>query len=469
LSGSASGLIGSNKRNFLIRRLTPVLVLAALLGAISLATLTPTAGAAPVVIANLGRKVTYYNHYGDPARGRVVATAQGQTLDTNGNGIADSLRARGAMQEVRKVRRLRIADIKLQAIIGGVWTTLQHNATDKVSEAPTAYVVQYTAYNRFCATDPDLVRTYRVVHADGIRWSDGTASNRTTTSNRFTARALAIDPDCPETPPPPPAPQADVQVTKTASVASVPGTADTNLSYTITVKNNDTTDPAGSVVVTDTLPGELVLNGALPSNCVDTDAGAPVVLRCTFGTLDPGEVNSVTINVTANDTAISDGAIDNTARVTSSTADPNLANNTSSVRVLIRPLADVSIDKEADQASVTVPGDTFRYVLRVTNAGPSEATNVTVVDTLPEGLEVVALPAGCVNDSDPAAEPDTITCTLGTLAAGASTSVSIDVVTDASRADDTLPYVNTARVTTSTYEQNTGNNSDTETTPVVPA
>jgi hypothetical protein len=94
---------------------------------------------------------------------------------------------------------------------------------------------------------------------------------------------------------------------------------------------------------------------------------------------------------------------------------------------------------------------------------------VTVVDTLPEGLEVVALPAGCVNDSDPTAEPDTITCTLDTLAAGATTSVSIDVVTDATRADDTLPYVNTARVTTSTYEQNTGNNSDTETTPVVPA
>ena len=56
-----------------------------------------------------------------------------------------------------------------------------------------------------------------------------------------------------------------------------------------------------------------------------------------------------------------------------------------------------------------------------------------------------------------------------TLRAGASASVSIDVVTDASRADDTLPYVNTARVTTSTYEQDTSDNADTETTPVVPA
>jgi uncharacterized repeat protein (TIGR01451 family) len=137
--------------------------------------------------------------------------------------------------------------------------------------------------------------------------------------------------------------------------------------------------------------------------------------------------------------------------------------------VLIRPLADVGIDKNADQASVTVPGDTFRYVLQPFNSGPSAAADVTVVDTLPEGLEVVALPAGCVNDADPTAEPDTITCSFGTLAAGASTSVSIDVVTDATRADDTLPYVNTARVTTSTYEQNTGNNSSTEATPVVPA
>lgn len=469
MSGSASGLIGSNKRRFLIRRLVPVLVLAALLAAVSLATLLPTAGAAPVVIANLGRRLTTYNHFADPAKGQVTASAQGQTLDTNGNGIADSLRARGALLEVRKVIRLRIYDLKLQASINGVWTTLQHNPVDKVSEAQPAYAVQYTAHNRFCGTDPALTRTYRVVHADGIRWTDNRVSNVTTYSNEFTARALAIDPACPETPPPPPPTQADVQVTKTASVASVPGTADTNFSYTITVRNNDSTDPAGSVVVTDTLPGELVLNGALPSNCVDTDTGAPVVLRCTFGTLDPGEVNGVTINVTANDTAISDGAIDNTAQVTSSTADPDLTNNTSSARVLIRPLANVSIDKEADQASVTVPGDSFRYVLRVANSGPSAATDVTVVDTLPEGLEVVALPAGCVNDTDPAAEPDTITCTLGTLAAGASTSVSIDVVTDASRADDTLPYVNTARVTTSTYEQNTGNNSDTETTPVVPA
>lgn len=445
------------------RRVT-VAVLAAIVAAALAVTALPSSAA--TVKQVLGRRVVYYNHFGDPSLGRVQASAQGQTLDTNGNGLEDSLQARGAMLEIRGVRRLVIYSVLLQVNIGGVWRNAAVNSTDVL--APS-YVVSTTAPVRLCPY-PQPDRTYRAVHNDGIRWNDGTLGTRTTISNTFTWRMLANDPDCvAPPPPPPPAPQADVQVTKTASVAQVPGTADTNFTYTLQVRNLDTTDAASNVVVTDTLPAEVDLNGPLPANCSDTDPGAPVVVRCTFGTLDPGEVNSVTINVTADASDFVDGTIANTAQVTSSTADPNPANNTSSVNVLVRPLADVTVDKEADQASVTVPGDTFRYVIRVANTGPSAATAVTVVDQLPEGLEVVALPAECVNDADPTAEPDTITCSFGTLAAGASASVSIDVVTDASRADDTLPYVNTARVTTSTYEQDTSDNADTETTPVVPA
>jgi uncharacterized repeat protein (TIGR01451 family) len=439
-----------------MKRLPAAVAIGALLLTLALAV---PAGAA-VFIQVLGHKDTYFNHFGDPAKGRVRAYAEGQEFDTG-------LRGKSAMIEVRKVRRVAIYDVELQVLHNGVFVPVAHNPSDvNSSGVQPAVVRQWTPLVPWCATST-LARTYRVRSLDGIRWDDGTFSSRTHYSRWFGDRILASDPVCP--PPPPPPVEADVRVTKTASVASVPGTADTAFSYTLRVENLDTTDAASSVVVTDTLPGEVDLVGALPANCTDTDPGAAVALRCTFGTLDPGEVNSVTINVTADASDFTDGTIANTARVASSTADPNPANNTSSVDVLVRPLADVTVDKEADQASVTVPGDTFRYVLRVTNTGPSAAANVTVVDTLPEGLEVVALPVGCVNDADPTAEPDTITCTFGTLAAGASASVSIDVVTDATRADDTLPYVNTARVTTSTYEQNTGNNSDTETTPVVPA
>ena len=431
------------------------------------------AGADVTVTSVLGRNVVTYNHYGNPQLGSAIASSQGEVLDTNANGLPDSLRGRGALLEVRGVRRFVIYSVLLQVFRDGAWRWAAVNPTDTFSpqtQAQTAYVVSYTPSVRLCPySQPD--RTYRVVHNDGIRWNDGTLGGRTTYSNEFAWRMLANDPACVAPPPPPPPPaEADVQVTKTASVAQVPGTADTPFAYTLTVRNLDTADAAGSVVVTDTLPAEVDLVGALPANCVDTDPSTAVVaLRCTFGTLDPGEINSVTINVTADASDFTDGTIANTARVASSTADPNLANNTSSVNVLVRPLADVTVDKEADQASVTVPGDTFRYVIRVANTGPSDATAVTVTDTLPAGLEVVALPAECVNDSDPAAEPDTITCAFGTLNPGEVDSVSIDVVTDATRADDTLPYVNTARVTTSTYEQDTTDNADTETTPVVPA
>lgn len=261
-----------------------------------------------------------------------------------------------------------------------------------------------------------------------------------------------------------------MQVTKTASVSVVPGTADTAFAYTITVRNLDTTDAAGSVVVTDTLPADIDLNGALPANCTDTDAGAPIVLRCTFGTLDPGEVNTATINVTADVSDFTDDLIRNTARVTTTTDDPNAANNASTADVAVRPLADVVIDKAADQTTVTVPigtepGDAFRYILRVTNTGPS-ATTATVTDNPPAGVDLVLpLPEGCTIPDSLA--PDTIRCVFPGLDPGETNSVSIDVVTDDERANNTDPIVNTATVTSSTYEQDTADNTDSATVTVV--
>jgi uncharacterized repeat protein (TIGR01451 family) len=447
-----------------MRRLV-VPVLLALTASLALA--LPASAATLVQV--LGHKERLINHFGDPARGQALFFAEGQLLDLDDDGTADALRGKVGADEVHGVLRLALGPNNALQVCATTssCTNLVSAASDNSAGVQPARARQWTPAVALCPHDTGLTSVYRMFGDGAVRWDDNwfTGSLRVY-SAFFRAPILASDPACVPGPPPP---SADVRITKTATVASVPGTADTAFSYTLRVENLDTADAASNVVVTDTLPAEVDLNGALPANCVDTDPGAPVVLRCTFGTLDPGEVNSVTVNVTADASDFTDGTIANTAQVTSSTADPNPANNADSVNVLVRPLADVTVDKEADQASVTVPGDTFRYVLRVTNTGPSAATNVTVVDTLPEGLEVVALPAGCVNDTDPTAEPDTITCTFGTLAAGASTSVSIDVVTDATRADDTLPYVNTARVTTSTYEQNTGNNSDTETTPVVPA
>ena len=85
------------------------LVGAALLAALSLGLLavapawaappapaSTTAAASPVVIKNLGRKLISTNLESGAS---VQCSAQGQLLDTNGNGIADSLRGRAACKE----------------------------------------------------------------------------------------------------------------------------------------------------------------------------------------------------------------------------------------------------------------------------------------------------------------------------------------------------------------------------------
>ncbi len=64
-----------------------------------------------------------YNHYGNPDLGRVLCSAQGETVDTNANGLADALRGRSACLEVRRVTRMVLYYTRLQVLIDGPGTT----------------------------------------------------------------------------------------------------------------------------------------------------------------------------------------------------------------------------------------------------------------------------------------------------------------------------------------------------------
>jgi hypothetical protein len=145
----------------------------------------------------LGRKLVLYGHNSNPQEGAVQASAQGQLVDTNGNGLLDSLQARGALIEDHNVIAVRIYDLTLRRSVGGVWQTASQNLADAASSAEPAKAVSLTAPVRLCATDPSLMRTYSVIHHDAIRWNTNTVGFRTTTSFNFTARALSNDPACP--------------------------------------------------------------------------------------------------------------------------------------------------------------------------------------------------------------------------------------------------------------------------------
>lgn len=79
----------------------------------------------------------------------------------------------------------------------------------------------------------------------------------------------------------------------------------------------------------------------------------------------------------------------------------------------------LAVAKAAD-AATALPGQTLTYTLTVSNLGSAAATNVVVSDTLPAGTDFVAAPGG-------AASGPIVNWSLGTLAAGASAPVQLQV------------------------------------------
>lgn len=97
------------------------------------------------------------------------------------------------------------------------------------------------------------------------------------------------------------------------------------------------------------------------------------------------------------------------------------------------------------------------YTLTVTNAGPSSATKVVLVDALPDGATLVSASAGqgnCVGTT-------TVTCNLGTIANGANAKVTIIVKPTVVRAIN-----NTATVTGAESDPDSANNAAITTTTV---
>jgi uncharacterized repeat protein (TIGR01451 family) len=113
------------------------------------------------------------------------------------------------------------------------------------------------------------------------------------------------------------------------------------------------------------------------------------------------------------------------------------------------PEADLSLTKSASVANTTV-GGSITYTIKVTNAGPSAAGNVTVSDPLPANVSLVSSTAtqgSCTGSS-------TVSCNLGTLESGASATLTLTVTANAAGT-----AANTASVEGDVVDPNPANNS----------
>lgn len=184
--------------------------------------------------------------------------------------------------------------------------------------------------------------------------------------------------------------------------------------YNVTV-NNSGPQNATSVFINDTLPNKVSFVSASGALCNEGPTG---FIECTVAKIPAGTGVSVLITVEA----IATGDASNTASVAAAEDDNNPANDVAVERTtIVAREADLNITKR-DSDDPVVVGQSFTYILNVTNGGPDDANNVNVTDTLPDGVAFQSASPGCTEW-----QPGTVTCELALLPNGASAEFSISV------------------------------------------
>ena len=250
--------------------------------------------------------------------------------------------------------------------------------------------------------------------------------------------------------------RSELTITKVGSASPVIAGGD-EFTYTIEVTNSGPSY-ADNVTVTDTLPDGITFVST--TGCAEDDAGYPT---CNLGTLgvaaDGNNIASYTMTVKADATVKHATTLTNSASVVSDSTEDNPDDNTATEDTLVNRLTDLTITKIGPIVRVTAGGAACDYVITVSNAGPSYAENVTVNDTLPDGLTFVSS-TGCV-ESTAGGVP---VCTIpGEIANGGEAVYTVTVTADAD-VDHEAPLTNLVVAATTDPESDTNNNSDSENT-----
>lgn len=217
-------------------------------------------------------------------------------------------------------------------------------------------------------------------------------------------------------------PVADLSIVKVADAEEF--AAGGVAGFSLVVTNAGPSD-AVATEVGDLFPAELTFDPeASDPTCTPATQEGTVFVSCGIGTLAAGETRTVRVGASI-DPAQPPAEVVNISAVSSpTTGEYDFANNRSDAPVRIVQSADLVVTKTADAASQAA-GESVTYTIGVTNAGPSDASAVEVVDTIPAGTILSSVGASdglaCADDGA------TVTCAQATLPSGASATVAIVV------------------------------------------
>lgn len=232
---------------------------------------------------------------------------------------------------------------------------------------------------------------------------------------------------------------ADLHINNMTAPDSVYTGEAANVSVEIHNDINATADATGVTLTTDALPAAYSATAATittpggTSNCT-IDSGTQVV-TCNVGTLTKDE--TATFNLTGS--VITPGKITITANVTAGApADTHPENNTASVNIQVEGQSDLSVTASGPSSSVEVnSGTTVNF--NVENMGPDAANNVRLLATLPTSVTFKAMnpsAGSCTLQSD----NFSVLCTLGTLAANASVTGTLDVTANTAQGSGDITF-----------------------------
>jgi uncharacterized repeat protein (TIGR01451 family) len=185
---------------------------------------------------------------------------------------------------------------------------------------------------------------------------------------------------------------ADLSITNTSSSDVV--ASGRSLLYTITVSNAGP-EIATGVTVTDVTPAGTTFNAvaATQGTCKGPAIGSTGAISCSLGSLGPG--GSATIWIVVNVAATSGSVVINTAKVTSTSKDPNEADNLASDTTGVisgdsENKSDLTVTSTASPETAT-PGTQVTYAVTIKNAGPDPTEGLSVIDLLPVGTTFASI------------------------------------------------------------------------------
>jgi uncharacterized repeat protein (TIGR01451 family) len=240
-------------------------------------------------------------------------------------------------------------------------------------------------------------------------------------NNKATATTIV------EAPPSSTDPFADMAVT-IAQSTSVP-VAGANINYTQTISNLGSFT-ANVPTYNFTTPPNTTFQGITPPagwTCITPAVGGTGAISCSGSTLASGASVNMPLTLKVDPGTTAGTTITATPTVSSSTRDPYSPNNTASVTatVVAAGSGDVAITL-ANSPNPVSPAQNYSYTAVATNNGPAAAANDSVSIPLPAGTNFQSLtpPAGWSCVTPAIGSGGTITCTIASLAAGATATFS---------------------------------------------